>query len=107
MGTEGDHHLHKTEEAYLRNTAKTPGDFDYSAHTPTLHNSQDTLEAVDRRDLSPWLLPTAARKNWAWEQRSETLQAPQKPEAESWRMEGETDARCRKMQDAEQTDEHM
>lgn len=53
MGIEGDHHLHKTEEAYLRNTAKTPGDFDYSAHTPTIHNSQDSLEAVDRRDLSP------------------------------------------------------
>lgn len=49
MGVEEDHQLHKTEEAYLREASKTPGDFDYSAHTPTVQKSQDALEAVDRR----------------------------------------------------------
>lgn len=48
MGVEG--HLHKTEEAYLRKAAKTPGDFEPGTHTPTVwHKSQDTLEAADRR----------------------------------------------------------
>lgn len=49
MGVEEDHQLHKTEEAYIRKASKTPGDFDYGAHTPTVHKSQDTLENVDRR----------------------------------------------------------
>lgn len=49
MGAEEDHQLHKTEEAYLRKVSKTSGDFDYGAHIPTVHKSQDTLEAVDRR----------------------------------------------------------
>lgn len=49
MGVEEGHQLHKTEEVYLRKASKTPGDFDYGAHTPTEHKSQDALEAVDRR----------------------------------------------------------
>lgn len=49
MGVEEGHQLHKTEEAYLRKASKTPGVFDYDAHIPTGHKSQDALEAVDRR----------------------------------------------------------
>lgn len=37
MGAEEDHQLYKTEEVYLRKVSKTPGDFDYGAHTPTVH----------------------------------------------------------------------
>lgn len=46
-----------------------------------------------QRGLSPWLLPTAARKNWAWEQRSDTLQAPQKPECR--KLKNERRKRCK------------
>lgn len=37
MGAEEDHQLYKTEEVYLRKVSKAPGDFDYGAHTPTVH----------------------------------------------------------------------
>lgn len=46
-----------------------------------------------QRGLSPWLLPTAARKNWAWEQRSDILQAPQKPECR--KLKNERRNRCK------------
>lgn len=54
MGAEEDHQLHKTEESYSRKVSKTPGDFNYGAHTPTVHKSQDNLEAVDRRANQPF-----------------------------------------------------
>lgn len=48
-----------------------------------------------REDLRLGVLFTAAIKNWAQEQRSETLQASQKPEC--WKLENKRkiDARCR------------
>lgn len=82
MGVEDDHQLHKTEEAWLRKASKTPGDFDYGAHTPTwtqISGCSGGCGQKSQRGPCPWLPPTAARMNWAREHRSD-LQAPQKPE---------------------------
>lgn len=96
MGVEEDHQSHKIEEACLRKVTKTPGDFGYGAHTPTCTQVPGCSKGCgqeSQRGLCPWLLPTAARKNWAWEQRSDTLQAPQKPECR--KLKNEKRNRCK------------
>lgn len=109
MGVEGDHHLHKTEEAYLRDTAKTPGDFDFGAHTPTVQKSHGTLEAVDRRaeetfphDCFPQQPGITGHENRG----VKPSRHHRNQSAESWRMKGETDAKEKQMHAAERTDEH-
>lgn len=104
MGAEEDHQLHKTEESYSRKVSKTPGDFNYGAHTPTVPKSQDNLEAVDRRANEPF--PMTA---------SYSSQEEQAMRTEEWHPPGTSEARVQKaeewkekqMQAAEWTDEHM
>lgn len=80
MGAEEDHQLHKTEESYSRKVSKTPGDFNYGAHTPTVHKSQDSLEAVDRTANEPFPMTASYSSQEEQAMRSDILQAPQKPE---------------------------
>ena len=83
MGVEGDHHLHKIRRGSLKEGSKNIWRFwwwyTHSSHRQLIGHAGG-WGPKSRGDLSLRLLPTAARKNWAQEQRSETLQAPKKPE---------------------------
>lgn len=102
MGAEEDHQLYKTEDVYLRKVSKTPGDFDYGAHTPTVHYSQDALEAVDRRakEAFPHECFPQQPGRTGHENRGVTLQAPQMPECR--KLKNESRNRCKL-----QNEEHM
>ena len=80
MGVEADHHLPRIRRDSLKAGSKNIWTF-WSRYT---HSNRAQLIGhtggwgQESRDLSLRLLPTAARKNWAQEQRSETLWASRK-----------------------------
>lgn len=98
MGVEEGPQLHKTEEAYLRKASKTPGVFDYGAQTPSVHKSQDALEAVDRRAKEAFphdCFPQQPGRTGHENKGVTPSRHLRSQSAENWRMKGEKDASCR------------